>query len=33
MPTHFEKICSAINQLPPHLDLDTPSLSEATGFT
>ena len=32
MPTHFQKICSAINQLPPHLDLDTPSLSEATGF-
>lgn len=33
MPTHFENICSAINQLPSDLDSDVPPLSEATGLS
>ena len=33
MPKHFENICSAINQLPSHLDFDVPPLSEATGLS
>ena len=32
MPAHFKNICSAIDQLPSNLDLDVPSLSEATGL-
>lgn len=32
MPAHFEKICSAIDQLPSDLDFDVPLLSEATVF-
>lgn len=32
MPAHFKKICSAIDQLPSHLDFDVPSLPE-TGLS
>jgi hypothetical protein len=32
MPTHFTRICSAIDQLPSHLDFDVPSLPE-TGLS
>jgi len=28
MPKHFERICSAIAQLPSYLDFDVPSLPE-----
>ena len=28
MPKHFERICSAIDQLPSELDFDVPSLAE-----
>ncbi|KAL2261299.1 hypothetical protein VTK26DRAFT_4441 [Humicola hyalothermophila] len=33
MPQHFEKICSAINQLPSDLNFDTLPLSEETGLS
>ncbi|KAK4242980.1 hypothetical protein C7999DRAFT_45091 [Corynascus novoguineensis] len=33
MPKHFERICSAIDQLPSNLDFDVPPLSEATGLS
>jgi hypothetical protein len=33
MPTHFENICSAIDQLPSDLNFDVPPLSEATGLS
>ena len=33
MPKHFERICSAIDQLPTGLDFDVPPLSEATGLS
>jgi hypothetical protein len=32
MPTHFKKLCSAIDQLPSELDFDVPSLPE-TGLS
>ncbi|RWA07366.1 hypothetical protein EKO27_g7734 [Xylaria grammica] len=33
MPNHFERICSAIDQLPSKLDFDVPALSESTGLS
>ncbi|KAL2180645.1 uncharacterized protein P884DRAFT_192266 [Thermothelomyces heterothallicus CBS 202.75] len=33
VPKHFEKICSAIDQLPSELDFDVPPLSKATGLS
>uniref|UniRef100_L7IRE3 DUF7924 domain-containing protein n=1 Tax=Pyricularia oryzae (strain P131) TaxID=1143193 RepID=L7IRE3_PYRO1 len=33
MPAYFQRICSAIDQLPSEVDFDVPLLSEATGFS
>ncbi|PTB71093.1 hypothetical protein M440DRAFT_1406836 [Trichoderma longibrachiatum ATCC 18648] len=33
MPTHFEGICSAVDQLPSDLNFDVPSLSQDTGLS
>jgi hypothetical protein len=30
MPIHFDRLCSAINDLPPELDFDVPSLSHGS---
>lgn len=32
MPTHFKKLCSAIDDLPPDLDFDVPPLSHGSGL-
>ncbi|GAB1312295.1 hypothetical protein MFIFM68171_02505 [Madurella fahalii] len=33
VPAHFEKICSAVDQLPSDLDFDVAALSDGTGLS
>ncbi|KAF2001192.1 hypothetical protein P154DRAFT_490557 [Amniculicola lignicola CBS 123094] len=33
MPTHFKRLCSAIDDLPPELDFDVPPLQQGSGLS